>query len=109
MLSKIDPTRPDAVFEFGWFGNSTEYSEDQTVLRDALDALLRDDFRVDDMLSIPLSHGADIGRVYTNNFLMKYAVDQPNSDICWERIIDYNLLYVEDYCCGSHINGGYSN
>ncbi|XP_019441342.1 PREDICTED: transcription factor GAMYB-like isoform X2 [Lupinus angustifolius] len=44
-LRKIDLTRPDALFEFGLFENSTEYSKDQNVLRNALDALLGDDFQ----------------------------------------------------------------
>ncbi|TKY46604.1 Transcription factor GAMYB [Spatholobus suberectus] len=42
-LNQIDFMRPDALLDIGWFGNSTEYGSDQSVLKDALSALLGED------------------------------------------------------------------
>ena len=39
----MDYTQPDALLDLGWFGNSTEYGSDQSVLQDALSALLGED------------------------------------------------------------------
>ncbi|KAE9618779.1 hypothetical protein Lalb_Chr02g0146271 [Lupinus albus] len=43
-LSRIDLTGPDDIFEFDLFCNSIESSNDQSVLKDALDAFLGEDF-----------------------------------------------------------------
>ncbi|CAL0316456.1 unnamed protein product [Lupinus luteus] len=44
-LSKVDLTRPDALFDVAWYGNTTEYSKDQNVPINALDDFLGDDFQ----------------------------------------------------------------
>nr|KYP54573.1 Transcription factor GAMYB [Cajanus cajan] len=44
-LNQIEFTRPDALLDLGWFGNNTEYGSDQSVLKDALSALLGEDFQ----------------------------------------------------------------
>jgi len=43
ILKQMDYTQPDALLDLGWFGNSTEYGSDQSVLQDALSALLGED------------------------------------------------------------------
>jgi len=37
--------RPDALFDLGWFGSSTEYGISQSDLRDALSAFLGEDYK----------------------------------------------------------------
>ncbi|KAK7306809.1 hypothetical protein VNO77_44768 [Canavalia gladiata] len=42
-LNPVDFSRPDALLDLGWFGNSTDHDSDQSILKDALNALLGDD------------------------------------------------------------------
>lgn len=42
-LNQIDFTRPDALLDLGWFGNSVDYGNDQSLLKDALGAFLGQD------------------------------------------------------------------
>ncbi|KAJ1381138.1 SANT/Myb domain [Sesbania bispinosa] len=42
ILNQIDFTRPDALLDLGWLGNSTEYGKDQILLKDALTTFIED-------------------------------------------------------------------
>ncbi|XP_061352584.1 transcription factor GAMYB-like [Gastrolobium bilobum] len=42
--NQIDFMRPDALLDLGWFGNGTEYGNDQSILKDAFGSFLGDDF-----------------------------------------------------------------
>ena len=43
-MNEIDLTRPDALLDLGWFGNGSECNKDQSVLKDALGALIGEEF-----------------------------------------------------------------